>query len=175
MTCFFVSIAAADFVDVDGGCAEDDGFGSHGTRVQSRRYVYQNHVLIVSTPGCPLSPSQTTSFRWGPPFIADEECRGSLHIVHSLDRNMNTIGFQVRRQFRFGRDKAVYSQKWQNGKISTIMVGRFAYVKTFLYFCSRFQKHPSKNIQAMGEGDVKVPKQKHPSLEWKTVEKTSKL
>lgn len=106
MTCFFVGIAAADFVDVDGGSAEDDGFGSHGTRVQSRRYVYQNHVLIVSTPGCPLSPSQTTSLRWGPLFIADEECCGSLHIVHSLDRNMNTIGFLVRRQFGFGRDKS---------------------------------------------------------------------
>ena len=64
LACFFVGIAAADFVDVDGWCAEDDGFGSHGGR------------------------------------FANEECRGSLHIVHSLDRNMNTIGFQVRRQFR---------------------------------------------------------------------------
>ena len=64
MTCFFVGIAAADFVDVDSRGAEDDGFGSHGGR------------------------------------FADEESCGSLHIVLSLDRKMNTIGFQVRRQLR---------------------------------------------------------------------------
>ena len=66
MTCFFVGVAAADFVDIDSGGAETDGFGGHGGG------------------------------------FADEECCGSLYIVHPFDRNMYTIGFKIGGKFRFG-------------------------------------------------------------------------